>query len=448
MTRFIFTNCLLILSIAMSGQVFDTLTILKNGPDDNKIVLAFLGDGYLNTQFDKYESDVQSIVDDIFKKSPFKEYKSYFNVYAIKVPSNEEGAANSPSNLIDNYFGSSFNTSGIQRLLVPTKRSTIYSVLDDNLPNYDQAFVIVNSTTYGGSGGQYATSSVNSSASEIAIHEIGHSFANLADEYWFRVQERPNQTADGSSETIKWKNWLGENGVGIYPHAENPSQFRPHQSCKMRALNNEFCSVCGEAFIEEFYKLVSNIESYSPAQETTEGIFEYSVDVLAPLPNTLKIEWLLNNQVIARNVNSIDVRDYTLLPNNNLTVNILDTTLLTRKASHETNNTYTVTWDFTNDIVGTSLTSVNSYFSNMQLYPNPTDDGIYIDFKSSLNESFEVGLYSLTGQKIWSEESVNLTSEGLYHIDLKTLNVQEGTYLVKVQLDDQVISEKVFVDFP
>src|SRR5258708_7869266 len=82
------------------------------------------------------------------------------------------------------YFGSTFNYAGIDRLLVPVNSSHIYSVLANNFPQYDQVFVVVNSTKYGGSGGFAATASINSSSAEIAIHEMGHSFAALRDEYW------------------------------------------------------------------------------------------------------------------------------------------------------------------------------------------------------------------------------------------------------------------------
>jgi hypothetical protein len=74
-------------------------------------------------------------------------------VFAIKVPSNVSGAADNPNQLIDNYFGSTYNYSGIERLLVPVHSAQIVNVLASQLPESDQVILIVNDTRYGGSGG-------------------------------------------------------------------------------------------------------------------------------------------------------------------------------------------------------------------------------------------------------------------------------------------------------
>lgn len=57
-------------------------------------------------------------------------------------------------------------------------------MLDDYCPFYDIALILVNSTKYGGGGGSYAVASINSYSYEIMLHEMGHSIAGLADEYW------------------------------------------------------------------------------------------------------------------------------------------------------------------------------------------------------------------------------------------------------------------------
>lgn len=148
--------CLFLLFITVNlsfAQVLTIKPIIKNGNADSLINIVYLGDGYLPSQMDKYIADVIKINDELFNQSPYKEYKNYFNVFAIEAPSNVEGAATSISNPIDNYFGSTFGYAGIQRLLVPVKSSKVSSVLADNFPNYDQVIMVVNSNTYGGSGG-------------------------------------------------------------------------------------------------------------------------------------------------------------------------------------------------------------------------------------------------------------------------------------------------------
>ncbi|RPH30050.1 MAG: T9SS C-terminal target domain-containing protein [Bacteroidales bacterium] len=229
------------------GQTFPTSYLLYNGSPTTKVNIVILPDGYTTSQLSKFVTDAQNVVNVFFSRAPFNTLKSRFNVVIVKVPSNVSGAGSSPSYPIDNYFGSCFYTGGIQRLLAPTKTSKVASVLRSNFPSYDIVCVQVNTTTYGGSGGTYATYSMHSQAPDLAIHEIGHSYGVLADEYYagaYYLGEKANQTKNSNPATIKWKAFLNQGGVGIYPFAENPAWFRPHQSCEMRYLGYPFCLVC------------------------------------------------------------------------------------------------------------------------------------------------------------------------------------------------------------
>ncbi len=248
MIKKILTLSFLLCTYLAQSQVYPVTTILNNGSQDKRINLVFLGDGYTSAQQTAYITNVTSIKNALFAQSPFLEYQNFFNVYAIHVPSVETGAKHAgtatdvtepatPVTNPNNYFGSRFDVSNIHRLLAPANSSLIQSALASNTPYYDQVFILVNSTVYGGSGGTYATSSIHSSAGEIAIHEIGHSFANLGDEYWFNCSERKNRTANSNPATIVWKNWLNTNNVSIYTiGGSSPTCYRPHQNCKMQVL--------------------------------------------------------------------------------------------------------------------------------------------------------------------------------------------------------------------
>ncbi len=238
-------------TLQANAQSFPVEAIMENGPSNEKVNFLFMGDGYTSSQMSQYISDVNNVVNEFFTQAPFNNISSSFNVYAVKVPSNVSGAAYSPSNLIDNYFGSTFWYAGIERLLVATKSSTVYSVANASFPEYDQIFIIVNDTKYGGSGGEFATFSIDASATELALHEAGHSYANLADEYWYIGQENANRTANSNPATIKWKEFLNQQGIGIYQY-ESPGNgwYRPHQNCKMRYLGSDFCLVCQNALTE------------------------------------------------------------------------------------------------------------------------------------------------------------------------------------------------------
>lgn len=154
----------------------------------------FLSDGYQAGELPAYVAQVKAMKDYLFTQAPFQQYRNFFNFYAVQVPSAQSGAdhpgtasdegpiGTQPVANVNTYFGSTFDYASIHRLVVPQDVIAVNNVLASNFPNYDQVFV-VNSPYYGGSGGGYATATVDPSSHEVAIHEIGHSFAGLADEY-------------------------------------------------------------------------------------------------------------------------------------------------------------------------------------------------------------------------------------------------------------------------
>ena len=138
---------LLFYSLGVKAQIFDRETILSSGTDDSRINIIILPDGYTASEMTKFISDANELSNALFEESPYKEYIDFFNVYAIKVPSNESGASHPgtatdvsepahPVSTVDNYFGSTFDYYGIHRLLVATNSSAIYNVLANNFPNY------------------------------------------------------------------------------------------------------------------------------------------------------------------------------------------------------------------------------------------------------------------------------------------------------------------------
>ncbi|WP_309642148.1 M64 family metallopeptidase [Flavobacterium sp.] len=266
----------------INAQVFDVATIQSSGDPNKFINLVIMGDGYTDTEQDAFLDTASNISNYLFSISPWSQYKNYFNVYAIKVISPESGVkhANTASDCSGyftaisnptNYFGTRYDGYGIHRLTIVTNTTRITNVLAANFPNYDQVFIVGNSPEYGGSGGAYAVFSANAASNEIAAHEIGHSFAGLADEYYAGDQyfaEKINMTQQSDPLLIKWKNWVGTNGIGIQNYCCGGNSnlwFKPtSNSCKMEQLNLPYCSVCKEGIIEKIHSLVNPIVSYTP----------------------------------------------------------------------------------------------------------------------------------------------------------------------------------------
>lgn len=193
----------------LQGQTVGAL--FESGPRDNRINLVVLSEGYTASELGAFPAQAQKLVDHLFSEDPFLAYKNLFNAYSISVASEESGADIPSEDIdVDTAFDATFGSSGIERLLTIIN-SKVSTVLLNHLPEYDIVLVLVNSTKYGGSGGNFAVTSLASSAVEIAAHEIGHSFGGLADEYELAggsPRERPNATAETDRAKIRWNSWI------------------------------------------------------------------------------------------------------------------------------------------------------------------------------------------------------------------------------------------------
>ena len=458
--RYALVFCILICSAA-HAQTFAVDTVLKNGPIADRINLVFLGDGYTAGEQGKFITDVQDILDEMFSQLPFKPYKSYFNAYAIQVISEQSGA-NHPKNtsdpdcttpvaVVNNYFGSTFDYQGIHRLLYPTKLSNVINVLSTHFPLYDQAFVAVNTPYYGGAGGFVATCSDHANGRDVAIHEIGHSFASLADEYWAGASfasEKPNMTKQTDPALVKWKNWIGTNGVGIYAHSGDATWKKPHTNCKMEKLNVPLCNVCSETFIERFHQFVNPLSGFLPTDTRfnvdaeDEGNLDFSLTLVKPDPNTLKIMWEKDDVVVSKNVESFGLPVADMETETTIRATVVDTINLTRAESHPASHTYIVEWQITKGVVTGIETRARQY--NLSVYPNPSGEGLKFSYTLSTPGHVQVSLTDGNGRKI--KTLVNQPQESgeyIYSFKREELNIVPAAYFVQFKFGKTVVPIKV-----
>jgi hypothetical protein len=401
--RFICNTTALAALILISGkaesQTYKVESIIYNGPTTKCINLVFLSEGFNDTELATYFKKVEISADNILNASPFRQYRNYFNVFAIPVPSKESGAdhprtapdcppeSEHPKLTADTYFNSTFDSNNIHRLLVSNNYTAINNVILNNFPLFDQKIMLVNTPYYGGSGGSTATASLHSAVNEVVLHEFGHSFAGLGDEYWAGdgyAAEKINMTKESNPELVKWKNWLGTNGTGIFQYGTTGLQalwYRPHQGCKMRSLGNEFCPVCKEAIVLKILqKFGSPIKYFSPEQQNltaTSKPVPFLINLYKPDPNTLRTKWFLNGKRIALNKDSISV-DPGLMADgmNTLSVEVLDTTTLIRSESHAGTNTYIKSWNISKTFSGMDKNIESTAF---EVFPNPFANELFIE---------------------------------------------------------------------
>jgi hypothetical protein len=366
-------------------------------------------------------------------------------VVAIKVPSVDSGAKKSADDKTNTYFSSSYNYAGIERFLVPGRTDLAQEILFEQFPLFDQAVLIVNDPKYGGSGGWLATTSIHVDAPEIALHEIGHSFAGLADEYWAGEQfasERPNLTREKDRSKNRWRNWLGYGAVDIYPHGESPTWFRPHQNCKMRVLNPSFCSVCKETIVKRIHDLVVSLESFTPDSSQihlTSDTMILSLNLLKPIPNTLQTTWTIAGESYPRRsdqlvIEASDIKSDTLL----IEVEVLDTTLLVRDVQHDENHTYRVSWTLIKDLVS-SLEETVPHF-DFSLFPNPSRRRIFLEINDANQEvtyPVTMRIFDLEGS-LWIEE-VTISNRHGFSVE----RLDPGVYILRLSNSDGFFSSMI-----
>jgi hypothetical protein len=440
-------------------------TLQYNGDVNRYINIVILGDGYISTEQNAFIADATNLSNYFLGQAPWSNYLNYFNVFAIKVISAQSGAkhpgtasdCNSaypsvPVSNPNNYFGSSFDRYNIHRLIGPTNTSHIVSVLAANFPNYDQVLIVVNSPYYGGSGGYYATTTLAASANEIVAHEIGHSFANLADEYYagdVYAAEMPNMTQETNPTLVKWKNWYGYNGIGIYQHCcggNSALWYKPatNYNCKMQSLGVPYCSVCEQTIIESIHALINPIVSYTPNTSTISSPNQFIdfklTELVKPIPNTLKIKWQLDGTVILNNIDSLKMDQNTLTNGiHTLVVNVTDTTSLLKVDNHSTLHFSTVTCTINKTITGLELKATDNKIT-CSIYPNPSSNILNISIDLEKRSNVSIKLASLDGKVI--QHIMNKTLDrGVYLNTINIENIVNGTYIIIFKIGDFIHTE-------
>ena len=466
---------LLILVSTLTAQYFPVVTFQELGPRGKQINVVFLAEGYRKSEMGKFSTDVRAAVNALFAISPYKEYKSIFNVYGVESESKGSGtdhpktASDCPSNSeafeADTYFNSTFDAGNIHRLLVIKSSSKAHSVLRSTIPDWDIGFVIVNHSMYGGSGGQWAVFSTHSTAPKIAIHEAGHAFANLGDEYDYggSGHESPNTTAETDRTKIKWKNWIKgstliptpetndyKDVIGLFEGAayEANDWYRPKLNCMMKSLGYSFCEVCREQTILKIYDLVNPYFSHYPYRNSLEisqaylGLFE--IDVRTIQPATIQVDWYMDTILVAENSDKFTIRGADLIAGiHNLTAIVSDTTSMIRTDPKD-KRISNVRWKLD---VGTTLSVDENMIvpGEIQLYPNypnPFNPTTTISFYLPSAMPVIINVIDVNGRIVQSlvnelmakgPHTVNwhagYFSSGIYYFKLETLagiKIQKG----------------------
>ncbi len=262
-----------------------TISKIYDGGDPHTSVdLAFIAEGYTADEMPKFRDDVKKMADALFAEAPFSDYKNKFNIWAVEAISQESGTDVPGENIyVNTALNSSFYTFDLDRYLTTQDMKSVNDYAAA-VP-HDNIVVLINSNRYGG-GGVYnyysGTTTGNTLSTKVFVHEFGHGFAGLADEYYsstvaydefypLNVEPwEPNITTLVNFGS-KWKSMIAKdtpvptppeekysNVTGLFEGAGYSAKgiYRAQLDCRMKSNGAKgYCSVCREAVKKmiEFY---------------------------------------------------------------------------------------------------------------------------------------------------------------------------------------------------
>jgi hypothetical protein len=330
--------------------------IVDNGLDENRIVWVFIGEGYLESEQDQYASDVVSNLADMMQYEPWRSYASCINVYMMTpCISNEHMGIDAPS---DSLFRLYFYYGPISTLIW---NNTVHYEAPDFVDafgpgRYESIFIICNDMTRVG-GAAYrnlAIFNLYGGGTYIAVHELGHQFGHLSDEYvhWpyclptagmstVNTQYIPDaEIGSVTEDDVIWSHWIedgadlpgaGSNGVGLFlgSHYCGTEHYRPSYHCMMRGPASGYCKICMEALIVSIYDYVDPIDDVN-----YEGYVSAEADILLSVDlidvGSLRIAWLIDDATVAFDTSTCIIRSASCVDASKVTLKVWDETPMVR----------------------------------------------------------------------------------------------------------------------
>lgn len=258
---------------------FPVLNLVENGIPQEKVDIVILPDGYTQDEMEKFQQDLQRFVTYFFRNEPYNRMRDRFNIRTVLAPSRESGTDEPRKRIFrDTIVNTTFNTLDSARYLTTLDNKSMRELA--SLVPYDTIYIMVNTSRYGG-GGIYNFYSVFPSDNEyseyVFIHEFGHGFGGLGDEYYdsptsydednFYRQGvepwEPNITAQTKREDIKWNDLISpdtpiptpdeqqySNVVGLFEGAGYKAKglYRSSHDCIMfHKRDIPYCEACMRA---------------------------------------------------------------------------------------------------------------------------------------------------------------------------------------------------------
>lgn len=236
--------------------------LLQSGSPEDKIDVAIVAEGYTKAEMETFYADAQKAMDAILRHEPFGKYKDVFNFVAVALESEESGVTVPIEGEWKNTaLKSHFNTFYIDRYLTTLRLKNMHDKLS-GIP-YEHIVILANTDTYGGGGiyNSYTMTTAHHRGFEpVVVHEFGHSFAGLADEYYYddmyiqfyypHTEPWEQNITTLKDFNSKWKDMLDAGEAQLLEGAGYQSKgvYRPSPDCRMHTNTADcFCPVCQRA---------------------------------------------------------------------------------------------------------------------------------------------------------------------------------------------------------
>lgn len=312
------------ISFKVTAKLSEKAQLISGNSNGVGIDLVIVGDGFLAEDQDKLKQAAYETIEFLFQydEKRLNDYQSMFNLWVIDSVSSTRVIPDRQSG--NTLFGSFFYCGEIERLLC-VDGSKVLTYVSNHVPQYDQILVLVNSEKYGGAGGGISTASLNFFSKDVAIHELAHSLAGLADEYSNNDNQtmdmfepiEPNVTLNRNPREVKWNYWyenpnsipgvdrfiFAQSDVGYFEGGKYYATgiWRPIENSFMRTLGGPFGAVNTEAWALSIWRYYQPSSLAIPENKiltpsNTPVIFH----IHPPLNiDNLDIQWWINGELVS-----------------------------------------------------------------------------------------------------------------------------------------------------
>lgn len=273
LTHLVVPSDILIRHIGFS-HVTPYVTLQKAKDTTRCIHIAYVAEGYRKDEMQTFLNDAKIAMEALFEHEPFKTLRDKFNIIAVKSPSIDSGTSEPSRGIWKNTaLHSHFDTFYSDRYLTTLIINDLHDIMAGT--PYEHLIVLVNTDKYGGGGilNSYNLSMTHHPAyRSVVVHEFGHSFAGLGDEYAYEQEQIPMYPHDiepwePNLTTLhnfhnKWEKMIDKGTpiptpptknlqkIGVFEGAGYSLKgvYRGQQDCRMRTNEYpEFCAVCKDA---------------------------------------------------------------------------------------------------------------------------------------------------------------------------------------------------------